>query len=171
MINNSLGGMWKEAGTVKSRNSHLRWNPKVHYRVHKNLTPIPILSQMHPVYTFPPCFSRIHSKYYPSTYTWSSEWSLPFRFSNQNFFSSLPCVLHALPSHHPSLYHPSNLVNHTSYEAPHYEVFSNLLPLPPSQILSTLFFNTHNVLPVVKDQVSHPYKMTGNNYSFVYFNL
>jgi hypothetical protein len=31
--------------------------------------------------------------------------------------------------------HPNNiLVNSTSYDAPHYAVFSSLLPLPPSQV-------------------------------------
>jgi hypothetical protein len=32
----------------------LLWNPKVLYRVRKDLTPISILNQRHPVHTFPP---------------------------------------------------------------------------------------------------------------------
>jgi len=30
------------------------WNPKFHYPVHKSPPLIPVLSQMHPVHSFPP---------------------------------------------------------------------------------------------------------------------
>jgi hypothetical protein len=36
------------------------WNPKFHYRVHKSPLLFPILSHMHPMHIFPPCFSKIH---------------------------------------------------------------------------------------------------------------
>jgi len=42
---------------------------------------VPILSQMHPIRTFPPYFPKIHSNIFPSTPR-SSSWSLPFRFSD-----------------------------------------------------------------------------------------
>jgi hypothetical protein len=45
----------------------------------------PILSQMHPIHTFPPYFPKIHSNIiFPSMPT-CFEWSHPFYFSDHNF--------------------------------------------------------------------------------------
>jgi hypothetical protein len=65
---------------------------------------------------------------------WSSEWSFPFSFSNNNFV----CIFH-LPNScytsHPS-YAPLSsyqyLVKSTNYESPHYAVFLSLLSFYPS---------------------------------------
>jgi hypothetical protein len=43
--------------------SCILWNPKVHYCVHMSLPLAHILSQMHPVHTFPSSFPKIRSKY------------------------------------------------------------------------------------------------------------
>jgi hypothetical protein len=61
------------------------WNAMVHYRDHKTPPLNPILSPMNSVHNFPPYFPKIDSNIIlPSTPS-SSDWSLLFTFSDQNF--------------------------------------------------------------------------------------
>jgi hypothetical protein len=72
----------------------LLWNPEVHYRVQNSPPLVPVLSEMHPVHTLPPCSRKIQSNIiFPSTPR-SSEWSLPFRFSDRSFV----CTSHLSPA-------------------------------------------------------------------------
>jgi len=75
---------------------HLLRNPKVHYHVHKSPPFVPNLSRMYPVNIFSPCFPKIRSNIIFPTTLWSSEWSLPFRFTGQNFE-----LISRHPSHYP----------------------------------------------------------------------
>jgi hypothetical protein len=63
----------------------LLWNPKVHYHVHNNPLPVPILSHTNQIHIPKPYLPKIHFNIIlPSTPRYF-ELSLPFRFPIQNF--------------------------------------------------------------------------------------
>jgi hypothetical protein len=76
--------------------------------VHKVQPLVPILSRIHTDQNFSLCFSKIHFIIILSSTLRSSNWSLPFKFSNENFvcISHLSCVCY-MPhlSNSPWLYH------------------------------------------------------------------
>jgi hypothetical protein len=72
--------LWESnSHSANQENLRLLWNPKVRYRVHKSPSLVPVLSQMHPVHTFPPYFLKIYSNFILSSTPRSSEWYLPLK--------------------------------------------------------------------------------------------
>jgi len=96
---------------VSQQIPRLLWKPNVHYRVHKSLSLVPILRQMHTINNFPPRFPKIHS-ILSYTLRLGLRVVSSLQDSQSNYcmhFSSLPCVLIPHPSHIPWFHNPKNI--------------------------------------------------------------
>jgi len=80
---------WKSSSSHSaSQTPHLLWNLRVPYRVHK--TPL-ILNHTNPINFDAPYLSNICFTFILPSTPRSNEWSLPFRFSYQNFVRVFHC--------------------------------------------------------------------------------
>jgi len=110
---------WEASSDSQSRNSPPFMGPEVLLP-----PPIAVLSQ-----NFPPYFPKTHSSIIlPFTPRPSLQF---FRPQLCMHFSSFPSFCIPRPSNHPWFDHPSNVWWRVRIKAPHYAVFSSLLPLPP----------------------------------------
>jgi len=117
----------------------LLWNPKVQYHVHKSPQLVPILIQIHPIHTFPLYFSKVHPIIILPSALRSSEWSLPFRFSDHFVFishlSHTCCMLR--PSHPPLFDHPNNICE--AYKLRNFSLCNLLQPPSTFSLLGPIF--------------------------------
>ena len=88
------------------------WNPKVHYRIHKCLPPVPILCQFDPFHTPTSHCLKIYLNIILPSMPGSPKWSLSFRFPHRNPVYVSP-LLHThympRPSHSSWFYHVNNI--------------------------------------------------------------
>ena len=90
--------------------SHISWNLKAHYCIHKSPLPVPILSQLDPILTPTSHFLKVHLNILPST-RGSPKCYLSLRFPHQNpvFTSPLTHMRYMPHPSHSRFNHPNNI--------------------------------------------------------------
>ena len=138
---------WEAIRSPSSQAVPLNWLYQlVHYCIHKQLPPVPILSEINAVHASPSHFLKIHFGVILPCIPRSSKWPLSLRSSHQNHVCLSP-VSHTWLMFHPS---HSSWFDHTNdiwlgctdHECRPLSRY--LIPLR-SKYLSTLFPNTLNV--------------------------
>jgi len=87
---------------------HILWNPKIPYRIHKCPPPVPILSQLDPVYTSTSNCLKIHLNIILPSTPGSAKWSLSLSFPHQDpiYTSPLPHMRYMPRPSHSSILSP-----------------------------------------------------------------
>jgi hypothetical protein len=140
---------------------HILWNLKVHYCVHKVLPLLPILSQTHPVHTFPHCFPKIHSDTASHLHLDLQSGLYPLGFPTKILYAFLIALICATcPTHLILLEFITLIIFDAVYQVWSSSLCCLLQPsalstlLCPNTLLSTLFSKTY-VFPLVWETKFH----------------
>ena len=75
---------WANRFSASQEISHILYNPKLYYRIHKSPPPVPTLSQLEPVHTPTSHFLKIHFIIIFLSTPGSPKWSLSLKFPHHN---------------------------------------------------------------------------------------
>jgi hypothetical protein len=160
-----LNPSWEPANCAATQElPSILWNPKVHRRVHKSPPLVTILSQIDPVHTIPSCLSKTYwiglpSCLYPSGFPTNILYAL--------LFSPIRATCHAYPIHFDLIILIMFGEEYKLWSSTLCSFLQSLVTSSlhgPNILFSTLFSNTLSLCSFlnVRDQVSHPYRTTGN---------
>jgi hypothetical protein len=136
------------------------WNTKVHYRIHNSTLPVPVLSQIDPVYAPHPTSQTIHFNIILPSTPGSSKWSPSIGFFQPKcrmHFALPPYVLHVLPILFFLIWSPEwYLMRSTEHKALRYVVFcTRHLPVRPKVLPQyTIFENPQPMFLYRREQPS-----------------